>query len=73
MVMTMPLISTCHEELAVLSRQFSILEGITIYMEDTLKQITEVFSCRTIHTAFKRPMLQFKLKWHNTFDSSLVS
>ena len=42
-VVAMPLMSTCLDELATLSRKFSVLEGMTHYMSDTLKQISEAW------------------------------
>ena len=39
----MPLISSCVEELSVLSSKFSVVEGMMNYMSDTLKQISEAW------------------------------
>jgi len=42
-VLTLPLIASCYQELAVLSQKFSVLEGMTNYMSETLKQISEAW------------------------------
>ena len=43
MVLSMPLISSCVEELSILSTKFSVVEGMMNYMSDTLKQISEAW------------------------------
>ena len=42
-VLSMPLISSCFEELSNLSSKFGVLEGMMNYMSDTLKQISEAW------------------------------
>lgn len=42
-VLSMPLVSSCFEELSILSSKYSVLEGMMNYMSDTLKQISEAW------------------------------
>ena len=42
-LIVMPVISTCFEELEMISHKFSILQGILSYLADTIKQLTEAW------------------------------
>ena len=41
--LSMPVISTCFDELEMISHKYSILKGTLTYLEDTIKQLTEAW------------------------------